>query len=117
MYHSVLMNSKYKFDFDRLRNLHMLNMAAEREDTSWECSRMLEYHEDRGGNDDHHFNCLVEWRNLNKAQSWVNFFALSLSNPTPIISFARSNNLLHKMPFCHLFQYCISKTELESKSI
>ena len=60
IYHSVLMNSKSKIDFDRLRNLHILDMAEESEDTSWECSRMLEYHEDRGGNDDHHLNCLVE---------------------------------------------------------
>ena len=117
MYHSVLMNSKSKIDFDRLRNLHMLDMAEESEDTSWECSRMLEYYEDRGGNEGHHLNCLVEWRNINKTQSCVNFFALSLNNPTPIISFARSNNLLPKMPFCHLVQYCMSKTELEKARV
>ena len=52
MYHSVLMNSKSKIDFDHLRNLHMLDMAEESEDTSWECSRMHAYHEDRGGNGD-----------------------------------------------------------------
>jgi hypothetical protein len=40
----------------------------------------------------------------------VNYFALSLSNPKPIISFARNNNLLDKMPFCHLTQYCRSNT-------
>ena len=43
----------------------------------------------------------------------MNFFALSLSNPTLIISFARSNNSLPKMPFRHLVQYCMSKIELE----
>jgi hypothetical protein len=36
------------------------------------------------------------------------FFALSLSNPKPIISFARNNYLLDKMPFFHLTQYCRS---------
>jgi hypothetical protein len=35
-------------------------------------------------------------------KSWVNYFALSLSNPKPTISFARNNNLLDKLPFCHL---------------
>jgi hypothetical protein len=40
----------------------------------------------------------------------VNYFALSLSNPAPIISFARNINLLEKMPFCHLTQYCRSNT-------
>jgi hypothetical protein len=52
----------------------------------------------------------VEWNDINKTKSWVNYFALSLSNPKPIISFARNNNLLDKMPFCHLNQYCRSNT-------
>jgi hypothetical protein len=30
------------------------------------------------------------------------FFALILSNPKPIISIVRNNNVLYKMPFCHL---------------
>ena len=45
------------------------------------------------------------------------FFALSLINPTPFKSFARSNNLLHKMHFRHLVQYCMSKTELEKARV
>jgi hypothetical protein len=40
----------------------------------------------------------------------VNYFALSLINPKTIISFARKNKLLDKMPFCHLTQYCRSNT-------
>jgi hypothetical protein len=89
MYHSVLMNSKSKIDFDRMCNLHILDIAEESEDTSWDCSKILDYHdEDRGGNDGHHLNCLLEWRNINKTEPWVNLFALSLINPTLIISFA-----------------------------
>jgi hypothetical protein len=42
-----------------------------------------------------------------------NDFALSLSYPKPIISFARNNKLLDKMPFCHLTQYCRSKTAVD----
>jgi hypothetical protein len=42
----------------------------------------------------------------------MNYFALSLSNPKPIISFARKNNLLDKTPFCHVTQYCRSNTEV-----
>jgi hypothetical protein len=34
----------------------------------------------------------------------------SLSNTKLIISFARKNNLLDKVPFCHLTQYCRSNT-------
>jgi hypothetical protein len=55
----------------------------------------------------------VEWNDVNKTKSWVNYFALSLSNPKPIISFARNNNLLDKIPFCHLTQYCRSNTEVD----
>jgi hypothetical protein len=43
----------------------------------------------------------------------VNYFALSLSNPKPVISFARNNNLLDKMPFCHFTQYCRSNTAVD----
>jgi hypothetical protein len=57
----------------------------------------------------------VEWNDIKKTKSWVNyyFFALSLRNPKPIISFARNNNLLDKMPFSHLTQYCRSNTAVD----
>jgi hypothetical protein len=57
--------------------------------------------------------CLVEWNDLNKTKSWLNYFALSLSNPKSIISFERNNNLLDKMPFYHLTQYCRSNTAVD----
>jgi hypothetical protein len=55
----------------------------------------------------------VEWNDINNTKSWVNYFALSLSNPKPIISFARNNILLDYMPFCHLTQYCWSNTAVD----
>jgi hypothetical protein len=55
----------------------------------------------------------VEWNDINKTKSWVNYFALSLSNPKSIISFARNNNVLDKMPFCHLTQYSRSSTAVD----
>jgi ribonuclease P protein component len=55
-------------------------------------------------------NCLVEWNDINKLQPWVNFFALSLNNPTPIIWFARKRNLLDKMSFQQLVHYCKART-------
>jgi hypothetical protein len=55
----------------------------------------------------------MEWNDVNKTKSWVIYFALSLSNPKPIISFARKNKLLDKMPFCHLTQYCKSNTAVD----
>jgi hypothetical protein len=41
------------------------------------------------------------------------FLALSLNNPKPIISFVRSNNLLDKMPFYRLTQYCRPNTVVD----
>jgi hypothetical protein len=41
------------------------------------------------------------------------YFALSLSNPKPIISFARNNNFSDRMPFCHLTHYCRSNTAVD----
>jgi hypothetical protein len=55
----------------------------------------------------------MEWNSINKSKSWVNYFASSLSNPKPIISFEKNNNLLDKMSFCHLTQYCRSNTAVE----
>jgi hypothetical protein len=45
---------------------------------------------------------------MNKSKSLVNFFALSLSNPTTIISFAKKNDYLNNMTLCHLIKYCKS---------
>ena len=114
MYHNVLIKSNSQIYFDRLCQIHYLDKAEEDRDreNSWECSKVLKYYEDRGEDGNIHDNLLVDWNDINKIRSWVNFFALSLSNPIPIISFARNNNLLHKMPFCHLTQYCKTITAI-----
>jgi hypothetical protein len=44
----------------------------------------------------------------------VKFFALSLSNPTPILSFGRKHNLLDKMPFQHLLHYCKARSPVDT---
>jgi hypothetical protein len=43
----------------------------------------------------------------------MNYFALRLGNPKPIISFLRNNNLTYKMPFFHFTQYCMSNTAVD----
>jgi hypothetical protein len=97
-----------------LTNLHTLDMIEEDDDKSWQCSKMLEYNEERGASGEYQLHFLVEWKNINNTQSRINSFVLlSLNNPTPIIAFARANNVWNKMPFCHLVQYCKSKTEVD----
>jgi hypothetical protein len=115
VYHNVLLITKSQLDFDRLLQLHMLDQTEEDNDMSWECHKVVDYCKEKG--DDHSSNqkFSVEWNDVNKTKSWVNydFFALSLSNPKTIISFARKNNLLNKMLFCHLIQYCRSNTAVD----
>ena len=106
------MDPKSQIDFDGLRQIYELDMAENDSDMSWECSKVLEYCEERGADCSTNQKCLVEWNDINKSQSWVNFFALSLSSPTPTISFARNNNLTYKMPFCYLIEYCKSESSV-----
>jgi hypothetical protein len=106
------MNTKSQVDFDCLLQLHMLDNTEEDNDMSWECHKVVDYCKEKGDVNSSNHKCLVEWNDINKTKSWVNhdYFALSLSNPKHIISFARNNNLLDKMPFCHLTQCCRSNT-------
>jgi Reverse transcriptase (RNA-dependent DNA polymerase) len=100
-----------------LRQLHVLDKNESSHDRLWDCNKVLKYSEERTVDDDVDHRCLVEWNDLNKSQSWVNFFALYLSNPTPITSFAKEHQLLEKSPFCHLIPYCKAKPSLNiSKS-
>jgi hypothetical protein len=63
------MSSKSRNDFDRLENLLTLDMIEEDDDKSWQFSKMLEYNEEREAIDGHRYNCLVEWKDINKTQS------------------------------------------------
>jgi hypothetical protein len=91
----------------------MLDNTEEDKDLSWECHKVVEYCKEKGDVNSSNHNCLVEWNHINKTKSWLNYFALSLNNPKPIISFASNNNLLDKMPFCRLTQYCRSNTTVD----
>ena len=112
IYHSALIGSKSQTELDCLLQLHILDKSENDQNKSWKCTKVLKYCEELGVNTSTNHTCLVEWNDINRSQSWVNFFALSLSNPTPIITFARNQNLLHKMPFQHLVQYCKTKTHM-----
>jgi hypothetical protein len=113
VYHNTLLNTKSQFDFDRLLQLHLLDNTEKDKDMSWECYKIINYCKEKGDVISSNHMCLVEWNDINKTKSWVNYFGLSISNPKPIISFARNNNLLDKMPFCHLTQYCMSNTAVD----
>jgi hypothetical protein len=93
------LNTKSQVDFDRFLQLHMLNNTGEYNDMSWECHKVVDYCKEKGNDNSSNHKCLVEWNDINKTKSWVNDFALSLSNTKPIISFVRNNNLLDKMHF------------------
>jgi hypothetical protein len=105
VYHNVFMNTKSQIDFDRLLQLHMLNKIEEYNDMSRECNKVVDYCNEKRDYHRSNHKCMVEWNDINKTKSWVNYFALSLSSPKPIFSFARNDNLLDKMPFCRLTHY------------
>jgi hypothetical protein len=107
------MNTKSQVDFDCLLQLHMLDNTKKYNDISWECHTVVDYCKEKGDVNRSNHKCLAERNNVNKTKSWVNYFALSLSIPKPIISFARNNSLLDKMPFCSLTQYCRSNTAVD----
>jgi hypothetical protein len=117
VYHSVLINTKSQVDFDHFLQLHMLDQTEEDKDISWECHKVVDYCKEKGDVNSSNQKCLVEWNDIKKTKSWVNYFALSLSNPKPIISFSRNNNLFDKMPFCHLTQNCRSNTAVDIAKI
>jgi hypothetical protein len=117
VYHNILMNTTSQIDFDRLLQLHMLDQNEEDKHMSWECRKVVDYCKEKGDVNNSNHKCLVEWNDVNKTKLWVNYFALSLSNPKPIISFARNNYLFDKMPFCHLTQYCRSNTAVHISRI
>jgi len=91
IYHSSLIGSKSQTELDRLLQLHILDKSDNDQNKSWKCTKVLKYCEELGVNTSTNHTCLVEWNDINRSQSWVNFFALSLSNPTPIITFCKKS--------------------------
>jgi hypothetical protein len=73
IYHSALMKPKSQSDLDCLRQLHISEKTEDDLDESWECTKVLKYCEDSGMDMSTNHNCLVEWNDINKSQSWVNF--------------------------------------------
>jgi hypothetical protein len=112
-YQSVILESKLQCQLDHLRQLHVLDKNVDGHDRSWECIKVLSYSEERTADDNVNHRCLVEWNDLNKSQSWVNFFALCLSNPTPVVFFTKEHQLLDRSPFSHLIPYCKPKASLK----
>jgi hypothetical protein len=111
IYRNAVMNTKYH-DFDRLRPLHELDKTEEDKDMTWNCCKAVDCCKKGDVNSSNH-KCLVECNDINKTKSWVNYFALNLSNPKLNISFVKNNNPLGKMPLCHLTQFCRSNTAVD----
>jgi hypothetical protein len=91
----------------------MLDNTEEDNDMSWECCKIFDYCKENGDDQNLNHKCLVEWNHIDKTKLWVSYFTLSLNNSKTIISFARNNNLLDKMPFCQSTQSCRSNTAVD----
>jgi hypothetical protein len=101
---SVILEPNVQCQLDHLRHLHVLDKNEDGDDRSWGCIKVLKYSEESKAynNVDHRF--LVEWKDLNRSQSRVSFFALCLCNPIPIIPFAKGHNLLKSLHFVILYR-------------
>jgi hypothetical protein len=83
VYHNVLMNTKSQVDFDCFLQLNLLDNTENDNDISWECCNLLDYCKQKGDVNSSNHKCLVEWNDINKTKSWVNYdyFTLILGNP------------------------------------
>jgi hypothetical protein len=61
----------------------MLDKTEEDKDLSWKCCMVVDYCKEVGEVNSSNQKCLVEWNDVNKTKSWVNYFALSLSDSKP----------------------------------
>jgi hypothetical protein len=85
VYHNVLMNTKSQIDFDRLLQLHLVDKIEEDNDMSWQCCNVVDCCKEKGDVNSSNHKCLLEWNDINKTISLVNYFTLSLSNSKPIL--------------------------------
>jgi hypothetical protein len=94
------MKSKALIKFNHLRVMYSLYTVEAGNYISLDYSKLLNYHEDRGVYGDICRNCLTGWSDISKTQySWVRFFVLSHSKPTPTVGYERRNYLPHKVSF------------------
>jgi hypothetical protein len=67
------MKTKYPFDINCLRQLHVLNKTEEDKELPWECFKVFDYCKEKGDYNNSNRMCLVKWNDINKFKSWVDF--------------------------------------------
>jgi hypothetical protein len=60
--------------------------------------------------------CLVEWNDINKTQSWINFFALSLSNQSYANNFVCKKQQQPSKNIFHIIHYCKARVKVAKVS-
>jgi hypothetical protein len=53
--------------------LHILDKTEEDNDMSWEYCKLVDYRKEKGDDHSSSHECLVEWNDINKTKSWVNY--------------------------------------------
>jgi hypothetical protein len=74
-YQGTLMEPKLQCQFDNLGQLHTLDKNEGVHDGTCKCIKVLKYIEEKAADGSVDHNCFVEWNDLNKSLSWVNFFS------------------------------------------
>ena len=81
---NALMDSKSQIYFDGLCQINKLDMAENDSDMSRECSKELEYCEERGADCGKNHTCLVEWNHISKSESSVDITGIQKVSAKPI---------------------------------
>jgi hypothetical protein len=59
VYHIALVGSKSQTELDRIHQLYVLYMSEDDKDGSWECTKVIEYREEKGMNTSTNHKCLA----------------------------------------------------------
>jgi hypothetical protein len=81
------MNTKSQDDFDRLLQQHMLDNTEGDNDMPCKCYQVVDYGKEKGYANSSNHKCLVDWNNVNKTKSWVNYFASSIRRPNMTLTY------------------------------
>ena len=95
-------------ELDRLKYLQALDNENDEEDPDnalWHCEQVVGFRA-KTGKKGTQYEVKCQWKDPNKSKSWVDFYALALQDPIPILRYARKHHLLDQRPFKSLSRYC-----------
>ena len=91
--------------FDKLRFIQAMDHLSDTdspENSVWDCSEVVAFRVRQENTPE--VKC--RWKDLNLSNSWVDFYALALQDPIPILRYIRNKPLIDQKVFQPLLKYC-----------